>query len=361
MESTRIPELTLMGKLMLIPHFGKVLLATGLRIFTSPLRLLTGGTAANTWLKDIVYSAIRANISAMTPAQENYVKGTTEAIYLDFAKKAKFQPDTDALPSGMKVHWLGTKNADKIIVYLHGGGYVMPALPGHVQWCYEMAKSMSEQDGRSISCVFPSYTLAPQAQYPTQLKQAVECVDMLISKMGKKPSNIIIAGDSAGGNLALAVLSHVLHPHPQVPKLEISEPFAGAILISPWTRFHYHDAIFDRNQSSDYVTFEAASRWASLYLGGKEYDNYNMAYVAPVSWFEGLEKVARDILVWGGGGEVLIGSIDAIAEKLKKAHPRVEYVVQPGASHEDFIIDTLLGYKNVQGTEVIRRWIQQRL
>ena len=179
-----------MGKLMLIPHFGKVLLATGLRIFTSPLRLLTGGTSANTWLKDIVYSAIRANISAMTPAQENYVKGTTEAIYLDFAKKAQFQPDTDALPSGMKVHWLGTKNAEKIIVYLHGGGYVMPALSGHVQWCYEMAKSMSEQDGRSISCVFPSYTLAPQAQYPTQLKQAVECIDMLISKMGKKPSNV---------------------------------------------------------------------------------------------------------------------------------------------------------------------------
>lgn len=190
MDSTRIPELTLMGKLMLIPHFGKVLLATGLRIFTSPLRLLTGGTSANTWLKDIVYSAIRANISAMTPAQENYVKGSTEAIYLDFAKKAKFQPDTDALPSGMKVHWLGTKNAENIIVYLHGGGYVMPALPGHVQWCYEMAKSMSEQDGRSISCVFPSYTLAPQAQYPTQLKQAVECIDMLINKMGKKPSNV---------------------------------------------------------------------------------------------------------------------------------------------------------------------------
>lgn len=86
-----------------------------------------------------------------------------------------------------------------------------------------------------------------------------------------------------------------------------------------------------------------------------------MAYVAPVSWFDGLEKVAKDIFVWGGGGEVLIGSIDAIAEKLKKAHPRVEYVVQPGASHEDFIIDTLLGYKNVQGTQVIRSWILQRL
>ena len=200
MDSTRIPELTLAGKIGLVPHFGKVLVSTLLRLFTLPVRAIFGGAKANTLLKDIIYTAIRTNISALTPAQENYVKGTTEKIYLDFAKKAKFQPDTDVLSSGMKVHWLGTKSAKKILLYLHGGGYVMPCLPGHVQWCYDTVQEFAKD--HSISCVFPSYTLAPAAQYPTQLKQAVECVDMLINKMGKKPSDVympaIVVRDLSG-------------------------------------------------------------------------------------------------------------------------------------------------------------------
>ena len=86
-----------------------------------------------------------------------------------------------------------------------------------------------------------------------------------------------------------------------------------------------------------------------------------MPDLADPSWFDGLERLAKDVLVWGGGGEILIDSINALADKLKKAHPRVEVIVQPGAAHEDFMIDTLLGYNNVEGTKVVRSWIAQRL
>lgn len=58
----------------------------------------------------------------------------------------------------------------------------------------------------------------------------------------------------------------------------------------------------------------------------------------------------------------MIDSIDAIAKKLKDAHPRTDYVSQPGACHEDFIIEVLLGYKvKGQGTSVIENWLGQRL
>lgn len=47
---------------------------------------------------------------------------------------------------------------------------------------------------------------------------------------------------------------------------------------------------------------------------------------------------------------------------LKQVHPRVEYVVQPGAAHEDFIFDTLLGYKGkAEGTVVVESWMKARL
>lgn len=66
--------------------------------------------------------------------------------------------------------------------------------------------------------------------------------------------------------------------------------------------------------------------------------------------------------MWGGGGEVLIDSIQAIAKKLKEAHPKTEEVVQAGAAHEDFIIDRLLGYKDKgEGTKLIESWVAARL
>ena len=66
--------------------------------------------------------------------------------------------------------------------------------------------------------------------------------------------------------------------------------------------------------------------------------------------------------MWGGSGEVLIDSIEAFGKKLKEAFPKTELVVQPGASHEDFIIDRLLGYKTKgEGTKVVESWIKARL
>ena len=70
----------------------------------------------------------------------------------------------------------------------------------------------------------------------------------------------------------------------------------------------------------------------------------------------------KDILIWGGGGEVLIDSIEAIGKKVKEAHPKTELVVEPGAAHEDFIIERVLGYnKKAKGTELVESWIKARL
>jgi len=340
-----------------VPVLARVLTAAFFRAITSPL---SSGPKANTYFKDVVFAALRANLSAVTVGTEQWINGTTESVYLDFAKKERFQPDSTVLDSGLKLHWLGTKTAEKILLYFHGGGYVLASSPGHFQWLFDLQNDLAKTT--SISVVVVSYTLAPHGQYPEQLKQAAESLSWLVDREGKKASNIFIGGDSAGGNMAMSLMSHLIRPHPQVSPIKLAEPLAGAILISPWTKFGTDDDSVKRNATSDMVTPTAANRWSSLFLGSSPQDNYNQPIFADVSWWKGLDLKVKDILVWGGGGEVLIDSIEASTKVLKEAHSRTELVVQPNAAHEDFIMDKLLGYKNkAQGTEVVENWIKARL
>jgi hypothetical protein len=119
------------------------------------------------------------------------------------------------------------------------------------------------------------------------------------------------------------------------------------------------------NQGSDYVTPIAADRWSALFLGPAKSDAYTEAALyGGGDWFKGLDSVVKDVLVWAGGGELLYDSIMKTVEILKEKHGRVEVVVQKGASHEDFIVERLIGYKLPQkgeGTVVLEEWVKARL
>ncbi|KAK0254405.1 hypothetical protein LTR91_002756 [Friedmanniomyces endolithicus] len=309
--------------------------------------------------RDAVFAAMRSFLSGITTSQEQASQVSTEAQYLAVSKYKHYTPDTDVLDSGLRVHWLGPKLSRSTIVFLHGGGFNLAASSGHLEWLWDLKNDLAQQ--ASISVVIPSYTLAPEGQYPLQLRQAAEVLQWLVEKQGKSPGNIILAGDSAGANLSVAVLSHLLHPHPDVPAIKLLEPLAAAVLISPWTRFVSDDESVTRNASSDMVTVPAAKRWSSNYLGPAELDFYNQPADADEQWFSGLDRKVKDMFVYAGGGEILIDSIELFVQKLRQAHPRVEYVVQPGVAHDDIILDKVLGYKKkAEGTKLIESWIAQR-
>ena len=67
--------------------------------------------------------------------------------------------------------------------------------------------------------------------------------------------------------MALSLISHLLHPHSDVQKVDLAEPLAGALLISPWTGFDTTIDSVKRNETSDFVTAPAADRWSSSFLG----------------------------------------------------------------------------------------------
>jgi acetyl esterase/lipase len=124
---------------------------------------------------------------------------------------------------------------EKVVLFLHGGGYVIhSAHPSELSagiprtFVKECASIR-----RSLSVEYRLSTAAPiraANQYPTALLDAFAGYLHLV-KLGFKESDIILIGDSAGGNLALALVRYLVDHHPSgIP----SAP-GSLILLSPWT------------------------------------------------------------------------------------------------------------------------------
>ena len=123
---------------------------------------------------------------------------------------------------GMKSEWHTPDGADaeKLILYAHGGGYVSGSCNDHRGFVSKFAKFTG------ITNLIYEYRLAPEHPFPAALEDSVRIYKWLLAN-DYKPQNIIIAGESAGGGLALAILLALKDENIEFP--------AAAVAISPWT------------------------------------------------------------------------------------------------------------------------------
>ena len=255
-----------------------------------------------------------------------------------------------------------------------------------------------------------AYTLAPETIYPVQLCQAALSLQYLLEVYNRKPSSvstllpllvslplnrlltickIILAGDSAGGNLASALLLHLAHPHPSasVPHIHLSSPLQAVLLISPWIAFATSSPSFQTNSESDYITSKAIKRASEAYLGlGYKHDDYTQPINAPLQcWTNVVNHVVSEVMIWAGSGELLIDEISDFARLMKNAmaraksdlkdsgleegsqlqeserreRNRLRFVITEKAAHEQMILDRFfLRRKKGNGAEEIERWLK---
>jgi hypothetical protein len=96
--------------------------------------------------------------------------------------------------------------------------------------------------------------------------------------------------------------------------------------------------------------------------GSAPFDNYNQPLLAPEHWFSGLDKLVKGVLVWGGEQEVLIDSIDAIAQRLEVSCPDTDYVRSQGGAHVGWLSHKLLMISGKEeSTRAIESWMTARL
>lgn len=272
-------------------------------------------------------------------------------MYEQYARSARVTPQTvDLGCHGAKGHWIGNKNAKHVLVWYHGGGFCLPANAGYFKFWADVVAS-SRAAGKDVAVFALTYTLAPHARYPTQLTQAVEALRYVLDQKRHRPSQIFLGGDSAGGNLAVGVLSHLAHPHPAIKELKLEEPLAGTAVIAPWTSLDENHSQEKVYSGGDLITPFVGKPWSRHYLNGTARDYYTDASLAPSSWFE--TYPVKQILVLGGGNEVLLPIIEDFVEKLKVSHGPPTDPFEAQCTPKAMPTDTILGRFSVR--RVLRR------
>ncbi len=144
-----------------------------------------------------------------------------------FEKLAMFLPMPDDAEvtaidaGGVPSEWVSAPGVtgDRVIFYLHGGGYVIGSVNPHRRLAYDLSKAA---DARVLVV---DYRLAPEHPFPAAVEDAVAAYEWLIAQ-GTNAGSIAIAGDSAGGGLAMACMLSLKDRGTALP--------ACAVPMSPW-------------------------------------------------------------------------------------------------------------------------------
>ena len=138
-----------------------------------------------------------------------------------------------------------------MILYLHGGGYCFCSPLTHRGVAAALAR---EADARAFSL---AYRLAPEHPFPAAVDDALAAYRELLDE-GVAPERIVVAGDSSGGGLALALLLSLRDAGAPMP--------AGAVLFSPWTDLAATGASLEANDASDVMLSAVAVRNRAITL-----------------------------------------------------------------------------------------------
>lgn len=158
------------------------------------------------------------------------------------------------LDNRLEAEWLRPRNAHptRVLLYLHGGGYVLGSLNTH----RSLVGSLAQRSGLNVLTI--NYRKAPDHPFPAALDDAKRAYRWLL-RQGHAATDIVLAGDSAGGGLALALLLALREAGQPAP--------AAGIGLSPWTDLNLPITALRRVAREEGLLLEALQMrtWGPLY------------------------------------------------------------------------------------------------
>lgn len=217
----------------------------------------------------------------------------------------------------MECEWTSPKSAhriDTVILYCHGGGYIS----GGLGYAGVLATKLALNVGVPVMSF--EYRLAPEHKYPSALEDAIKAWDYLMKK-GYGAKNVIVAGDSAGGNMALELCLHLKETERLLPKM--------LILMSPWTDFRLTSNSYKNYKDKDpLLTYEYVAGSRNAYLGD-ESDFENPKYSPLLADLSGMPPT----LVQVGSNEILRDDSEKLSKNYAKYGSLCKLEVYQGGWH----------------------------
>jgi acetyl esterase/lipase len=225
----------------------------------------------------------------------------SRAGFEELAKMFPLAPDVtqervDA--GGVPSEWVRVPESrtDRVVLYLHGGGYVIGSIDTHRELASRIARSTQAR------ALVIDYRLAPEHPFPAAVEDATAAYRWLLGA-GVSPSRIVVAGDSAGGGLTLATLLALRDAGERLP--------AAGVCLSPWTDLEGTGASAQPGGADDPLL-----ELAGLREMGRHYASANLRHphAAPVhASFRGLPP----LLIQVGTREILLDDSTRVADRAK--------------------------------------------
>lgn len=244
---------------------------------------------------------------------------------------------------GIQAEWLipfpSSTRSEKVILYLHGGGYVTGSIEDHRMMCGLLANATETK------VLIPEYRLAPEHPFPAALDDALKVYQWLLDQ-GYLSTNMIIAGDSAGGGLSVATVLALKEKSASLP--------AAVVCLSPWADLALTGQSHTTKAKAEAIlNKDVLHEWALCYT---DESNLTNPLVSPVHGdFHGFPP----LLIQVGSEEILLDDSNLLAEKANSAGVDVTLKIWDGMWHVWQALGDLI-LENKKTFEEIGQFVQSQ-
>ncbi|MGH0034209.1 MAG: alpha/beta hydrolase [Myxococcota bacterium] len=266
---------------------------------------------------ELVVEGMRAFLQTMTARDPALLQATAGGALGGPSAAMRGTRQRGTTLGEVRAEWIepaeGAGDDAPVVLFLHGGGYVFGSIDSH----RDLACRLALAAGSRVALI--DYRLAPQHPFPAALNDALAAYRALLDR-GIPPTRVVVAGDSAGGGLSLALLLEVRNRGWESP--------AAAALICPWVDLALTGKSLEHNAETDYLDRAMLATWSNYYRSGEDARH---PLVSPLyADLTGLPP----LLIHVGAAEILLDDAQALAGRAQDAGVPIELTVWDDMFHD---------------------------
>jgi acetyl esterase/lipase len=285
----------------------KLLVFTAWSVVRAVVRRLACGPLVDdwSWAVELRVVALRTILEMSRPNRRVLERRLDPPVPRELRTLVRVEPgDVGGVP-GEWITRVGFDD-DSILLYLHGGAYLGGSPATHRQFACRLTWALG------LKTFVPDYRLGPEHRFPAAVDDAVAVYEALESH------TVVVAGDSAGGGLACALMFHLRDEGRRLP--------AGAVLFSPYTDLEHTAASIVTNAATDYLPLGEPSP-NTAYLGDH---NPRDPLASPMYGdFAGIPP----LLIFAGSREMILDDATRLADKATADGAQVTLHIEPDMIH----------------------------